>query len=97
MNSGGGGGLTINETTPKLKLKESLSTLAQNSVKLKEYRQLVEEAQDDVVELARINYNLNAHIAELVELIKIRDNRIADIQRQLNSKQKLESSPIRKP
>lgn len=49
----------INDTLPKAQLKESRSELAQASFKLKEYRQLVEEAQEEVAALARINYRLD--------------------------------------
>jgi len=75
----------INHSTPKVRLKETRSELAEASSKLKEYRKLVEEAQTEVVALARINYRLDARIAELEELIKLRDKVIEGLQRQLNA------------
>jgi membrane-bound lytic murein transglycosylase B len=55
----------INDTAPKTQLKESRSELAQTNIKMKEYRRLVEEAQEEVAALARINYRLDARISEL--------------------------------
>jgi len=75
----------INDSTPKVRLKETRSELAETSSKLKEYRKLVEEAQTEVVALARINYRLDARIAEMEELIKLRDKVIEGLQRQLNA------------
>lgn len=76
----------INDTAPKAKLKESHSELAQTSTKMKEYRRLVEEAQEEVAALARINYRLDARISELGGLIRVRDERIAEFQKQLNER-----------
>ena len=75
----------INESTPKAKLKETRSELAEASSKLKEYRKMVEDAQAEVVALARINYRLDARVAELEELIKLRDKVIEGLQRQVNT------------
>ena len=74
----------INDSTPKKKLVENRSELAKSSAQLKEYRQLVLQAQGDVAALARINYRLEAKILELEELIRIRDERIRDLQKQVN-------------
>ena len=76
----------INDTAPKAQLKESRSELAQVSAKLKEYRQLVEEAQEEVAALARINYRLDGRISELEGLIRVRDKVIAGLQKQLNER-----------
>jgi uncharacterized coiled-coil protein SlyX len=76
----------INNAEPKTLLKESKSELALSIDKLKEYRSLVEEAQDEVAALARINYRLDARIAELEELIRVRDEVIAGMQKQLNQR-----------
>lgn len=75
----------INDTAPKALLKESRSELAQSAAKLKEYRRLVEDAQQEVAALARINYRLDARIAELEELIRVRDEVIARFQKELKS------------
>jgi hypothetical protein len=77
----------INDTLPKSQLKESRSELAQASARLKEYRQLVEEAQEEVAALARINYRLDGRIAELQEMIRMRDEVIAGLQRQVNERE----------
>lgn len=77
----------INDSGPRKKLKESQSDLAQADTKLKEYRKLVEKAQEEVVVLARINYRLDARVKELEELIKVRDQVIEGLQRQLNSRE----------
>jgi chromosome segregation ATPase len=76
----------INDTAPKALLKESRTELAQSEAKLKEYRHLVEEAQEEVAALARINYRLDARITELEELIRVRDGVIAGLQKNLNER-----------
>ncbi len=76
----------INDTAPKALLKESRSELAQSAAKQKEYRRLVEEAQEEVAALARINYRLDARIAELEDLIRVRDGVIAGLQKELNER-----------
>lgn len=76
----------INNSAPKAKLKESQSELAQADKRLKEYRKLVEEAQQEVMALARENNRLDGRIAELEELIRVRDNIIEGLQRQLNAR-----------
>jgi hypothetical protein len=73
-----------NDTAPKAKLKESRSELAQTNAKLKEYRQLAEDAQAEVAALARVNYRLDARISELEGLIQLRDEHIADLQKQID-------------
>jgi hypothetical protein len=45
----------LNDSTPRAQLKESRSELTQTAAKLKEYRTLIEDAQEEVVALARIN------------------------------------------
>lgn len=76
----------INDTAPKAQLKESRSELAKSEAKQKEYRRLIEEAQEEVAALARINYRLDARIAELEELIRVRDDAIAGLQKALNER-----------
>ena len=77
----------INDSTSKARLKESRSELSQADAKLKEYRKLVEEAQEEVVALARENYMLDGRIVELEELLRVRDTIIEGLQRQLNVKE----------
>ncbi len=76
----------INDTAPKALLKESRSEVVQAATKMKEYRQLVEEAQEEVAALARINYRLDARISELEELIRVRDGVIKGLKEQLNER-----------
>lgn len=73
----------INASGPKSQLKETRSELAGTTAKLKEYRKLVEEAQADVSALARINYGLDAKVAELENLLRIRDERIEELLKSL--------------
>jgi uncharacterized coiled-coil protein SlyX len=87
----------INDTAPKALLKESRSELAQSAAKQKEYRRLVDEAQEEVAALARINYRLDARIAELEELIRVRDGVIAGLQKQLNERDSKSTTVIRIP
>lgn len=78
----------INDSAPKAKLKMSRSELAETEARLKDYRKLVEEAQDEVAALARINYRLDARNKELEELLRIRDEVIAQLQKQVNERPK---------
>ncbi|WP_414041220.1 hypothetical protein ACJU26_03850 [Acidithiobacillus sp. M4-SHS-6] len=59
--------------------------MAETEAKLKEYRKLVEEAQEEVAALARINYRLDIRIQELETQLQVRDARIADYQKQLQA------------
>lgn len=88
----------INDTAPKALLKESRSEAVQAATKMKEYRKLVEEAQEEVAALARINYRLDARISELEELIRVRDGVIKGLQGQLNERDsKPKTVPIKGP
>lgn len=60
-------------------------------VRLKEYRALVIQAQAEVAALARINYRLQAEVDDLKERLRIRDERVANLQRQVNPRPKTES------
>lgn len=87
----------INDTAPKALLKESRSELAQSAAKQREYRRLVEQAQEEVAVLARINYRLDVRIAELEELIRVRDGVIAGLQKELNERDSKFTTVIRVP
>ncbi len=76
----------INDTTPKALLKENRSELHKTNTQLRESRKLVEEAQEKVAALARENYRLDARIAELEGLLRIRDETIAEYQKTLNAR-----------
>lgn len=72
-----------NDSGPKTLLKESRSARAQAEAKMREYRKLVENAQEEVAALARINYRLDARIKELDGIISDRDTMIAELQKRL--------------
>ncbi|MBF8179761.1 TetR family transcriptional regulator [Herminiimonas contaminans] len=76
----------INDTAPKALLKQSRSELAQSAAKQKEYRKMVVEAQEEVATLARVNYRLDARIAELEEMLRVRDGVIAELQKELHER-----------
>ena len=76
----------INDTTPKALLKENRSELHKTNTQLRELRKLVEEAQEKVEALARENYRLDARNAELENLLRIRDEKIAEYQKTLNAR-----------
>lgn len=76
--------------------KRSPRSPSESEAKLSEYRELVEEAQSEVAALARINYRLDARIHELEELIRIRDQVIADLQLRLNSRSAKGPTPLKR-
>jgi len=76
----------INDTSSKVLLKERRSDLAKATDKLKEYRRMVEEAQKETELLARINYRLNAQVKELKDTIRVRDEVISGLQKQLKER-----------
>jgi len=76
----------INDTTPKTLLKENRSELHKTNAELRELRKLLEETQEKLAANARVNYNLDARIAELENLLRIRDQIIADYKSSLNSR-----------
>jgi len=76
----------------RIKAINTLPTCHQNkktiksplTTKIQEYRAAAEEAQREVAALARINYRLDARISELEAAIGVRDERINQLQKQLN-------------
>lgn len=75
----------INDTTPKALLKEHRSELHKTNAELRELRNLVQENQEKLAAAARVNYNLEARIGELENLLRIRDQIIAEYQKNLKS------------
>jgi len=71
----------INDSRPSAQCSE----MAAAEAKLKDYRKLVEEAQEEVASLARINYRLDIRIHELETQLQARDARIADYQKQMRN------------
>ena len=74
-----------NDSAPKAQLRSSRAQNRETEMRLKEYRALVEQAQSEVAALARINYRLQARIDELESNQRVRDERIAALQREINS------------
>lgn len=74
----------VKDAKPKTELRESRAKTRQVVERLKEYRLLTEKAQAEVTALARINYRLQARIDELESKLKVRDERIAALQREIN-------------
>lgn len=81
----------INDTTPQQKLREKHSELADAKAKAKEYREMLEEEQANLAQMARQNYALNIRIKELEGIVRDRDALIAALQ---NGSQKV--TPIGK-
>lgn len=75
----------LNNSAPKAKLRSSRTKNREAEMRLKEYRSLVEQAQSEVAALARINYRLQARIDELESDLRMRDDRIGALQREVNS------------
>ncbi|WP_139143346.1 TetR family transcriptional regulator [Janthinobacterium sp. HH104] len=55
----------------------------QESTRQTSYLKMVEDAQRQVASLARINYRLDAKIEELSEALRVRDQIIADLRKQI--------------
>lgn len=75
----------INDSGTKAKLEASRVHSNEATARLKEYRNLAEQAQEEVAALARINYRLQARIDDLEDCLRVRDQRIAEMQKQLNT------------
>jgi DNA-binding XRE family transcriptional regulator len=76
----------INDSFPKALLKEKRSDLTKAADKVREYRRMAEEAQKEVELLAGVNYRLDAQVKELKDLIRVRDEVISGLQKQLNER-----------
>jgi hypothetical protein len=75
----------INDSGMKAKLGASRAQTHEATFRVREYRKLVEQAQAEVAALARINYHLQSRIQELEGNVRVRDERIAAMQRRLNA------------
>jgi chromosome segregation ATPase len=78
----------VNEAAPRDKLRASRAQNREADTRLKEYRKLLEQAQSEVAALARINYRLQTRVEELETSLRVRDERLATLQRQLNTPSK---------
>ena len=79
----------LNEKTPKQQLEAKRTELADALAKAKEYRVMLEDAQDEIKAWARQNYMLSHRVQELEEMLRIRDRVIAELQQQANGKSKI--------
>lgn len=76
----------LNEKAPKQQLEAKRTELAETQARARDYRELLEEAQDELKAWARQNYALSHRVQELEELLRIRDEVIAQLQQQVNKK-----------
>ena len=79
----------LNETAPRQQLEAKRTALAEALGKAKEYRKILEDAQEEIKAWARQNYALSHRALELEELLLIRDQVIEQLQQQINAKQKV--------
>lgn len=70
----------INEATPQQKLREKHTELSGAKAKSKEYREMLEEEQANLAQMARQNYALNMRIKELEGIVRDRDLLITEMQ-----------------
>jgi chromosome segregation ATPase len=70
----------LNDATPKKKLEVKQGELAEATAKIREYREMVEELQAELVSWARQNYALNHRAQELEDLRRQRDQQIEGLQ-----------------
>lgn len=76
----------INSQTSNERLKKKATELTKQKARIKEYRELAEQAQKEKEALARINYRLNHRINELEGLLRTKDKVIEDLKKMLNIK-----------
>lgn len=74
----------LNDATPISQVKQKRTELAKEREKSKEYRILLEEAQNDLEQIARQNYALEERNKELENLLRLRDDMIKELQLQVN-------------
>lgn len=71
----------INDATPQKKLKEKHSELADAKGRSKEYREMLEDEQANLAQMARQNYALNQRIKELEAIARTHTQLIEELQR----------------
>lgn len=81
----------LNDATPKKQLEAKRGELAETQAKVREYRGMVEELQAEMNAWARQNYALSHRVQELEDLIRQRDELIADLQARLKDAGKVTS------
>lgn len=73
---------THNDQQPREQLRQNRSELTKARANAKDLRKLAEDAQKAEEALARINHRLAARIQELEQLLRLRDQTIADLRDQ---------------
>ena len=73
----------LTEKAPRQQLEAKRSELAEALAKAKEYREMLEGAQEEMKAWARQNYTLSHRVQELEELLLMRDQVIAELQKQV--------------
>lgn len=79
----------LNDASPKKKLETKRGELAKATAKIREYREMVEELQAELVSWARQNYALSHRAQELEDLLRQRDQLIEGLQVRLKDAGKI--------
>jgi uncharacterized protein YigA (DUF484 family) len=83
----------INDTDAQSKLKIKTSALAKAEERKKEYRELLELEQSNLLKIARENYALQQRIQELEDLLKEKDSLIANLRAENRKVSLISESP----
>lgn len=79
----------LTDATPKKKLQAKQGELADAQAKAREYREMAERAQAEIVDWARQNYALSHRVQELEHIIQARDSIIEDLKLRLKDAEKV--------
>lgn len=79
----------LNETAPKQQLHLKRTELTDAQCKIKEYREALVDANEELKSWARQNYALSHKVQEMEELVRMRDKVIEQLQLQVNAKPKV--------
>lgn len=79
----------LTEKEPRQQLMAKRNELGDAVAKAKEYRELLENVQDELKAWARQNYALSHKVQEMEEMLRIRDEIIAQLQQQVNARSKI--------
>lgn len=83
----------INDTNAQSKLKTKTSALAKAEERKKEYRELLELEQANLLKIARENYALQQRIQELEVLLREKDSLIANLRAENRKVSLISESP----
>ncbi|WP_287787621.1 hypothetical protein [Acidiphilium sp.] len=75
---------SLSDSAPESELRSRKARRNEAETRLREYRTLVEQAQAEVTALARINYRLQARVDDLEASLRVRDERITALKREVN-------------